>query len=184
MTTASAPPVSKRPSELNDPKSLQIYRFGAMLIVHDDNNNKCAARFKASFRTKWFDIIANCTLQCHVSYILWKQQMRCPFESVLPKPMIPNDRKLVRCSVMLVIYYDSNKCVARLKASFWTKWFAIIANLPFWCHVNYLITMTITNAPPVSQRPSEPNDSHSSHNRILSAMLMIRNYRKLIISVQ
>ena len=110
-----------------------------MLIVHDDNNNKCAARFKASFRTKWFDIIANCTLQCHVSYILWKQQMRCPFESVLPKPMIPNDRKLVRCSAMLVIYYDSNKCVARLKASFWTKWFAIIANLSFWCHVNYLI---------------------------------------------
>ena len=169
MTTANAPPVSKRPSELNDPKSLQIVCFSAVLIIHYDNN-KCAARFKASFRTKWFDIIANCTLQCHVSYILWKQQMRCPFESVLPKPMIPNDRKLVRCSAMQVIYHDIHKCVARLKASFWTKWFAIIANLPFWCHVNYLITMTITNAPPVSQRPSEPNDSHSSQTYHFSAI--------------
>ena len=43
--------------------------------------------------------------------------------------------------------------------------------------------MAITNAPPVSKRPSEPNDSHLSHNRIFSAMLMIRNYRKLVVSV-
>ena len=44
MTTTNAPPVSKRPSELDDSKPLQTGRIGAMLIIHYDNN-KCAARF-------------------------------------------------------------------------------------------------------------------------------------------
>ena len=51
MTAANVPSVSKRSSEPNDSKSLQIDRFSAMSIKYDDNN-KCADRFYASFRTQ------------------------------------------------------------------------------------------------------------------------------------